>query len=463
MILKAISNSISGAENSTQGVVDVLGRLQTGSFFEQLRPASWRGIPFAVLGADTRVGRRNAVHEYPGRDDPWVEDLGRAAREFEFRAFLVGDDVIAQRERLMRAVESGGDGSLVHPTLGVRKVALLEFSCEERWDKGRYFEISFTFMEQGKRRFPTEIQSTGSGVGSASNRLNISSARAFLTRILGPLQSGAQVVNQVVGTAAAWSKAAQDTVKDATSLLNLVNSLPGSFGRLPGGSPGVLSKPGATVASLIGVAAASRKSVSTASSVLNESAAGLSSSTAIDFASLAQSLGSAVADAIDHPFDALRALSRLASYAPKTLVDASSNGLAMSTALSASGDLYRRASLAALASASAAYVPESSDQAIAARSIVLDAFDSEILIAGNQGEDQVYADLKALRAACALDLNSRGANLPNMVEVSSSSPVPSLVLAQRQYRDSSRADELVSEANPIHPAFMPTQFLALSS
>ena len=49
--------------------------------YEDLRPASFRGVSFQVDVASLSAGRRVQVHEYPQRDQPWVEDLGRATRQ----------------------------------------------------------------------------------------------------------------------------------------------------------------------------------------------------------------------------------------------------------------------------------------------------------------------------------------------------------------------------------------------
>lgn len=46
------------------------------SWKNKLRPASFRGASFGVESHQTEQGRRTQVHEYPGRDDPYVEDLG---------------------------------------------------------------------------------------------------------------------------------------------------------------------------------------------------------------------------------------------------------------------------------------------------------------------------------------------------------------------------------------------------
>ncbi len=66
-----------------------LGRLRHGgpghdmSWSDQLLPASFRGVPFGVLGSRSRFGRRLAVHEYPYRDRPgprtWAGPPGGSA------------------------------------------------------------------------------------------------------------------------------------------------------------------------------------------------------------------------------------------------------------------------------------------------------------------------------------------------------------------------------------------------
>ena len=50
--------------------------------------ASFRGVPFFVESSDISAGRRTVTHQYPQRDEPFTEDLGRAAREYELSAFV---------------------------------------------------------------------------------------------------------------------------------------------------------------------------------------------------------------------------------------------------------------------------------------------------------------------------------------------------------------------------------------
>ncbi|WP_270796216.1 DNA circularization N-terminal domain-containing protein [Aeromonas sp. QDB11] len=80
---------------------------------DRLQPASFRGVAFKVDSDDLQVGRRTVLHEYPGRDTPSVEDLGRETREYAISAYLIGHDFIAERDRLIEALEQAGPGDLV--------------------------------------------------------------------------------------------------------------------------------------------------------------------------------------------------------------------------------------------------------------------------------------------------------------------------------------------------------------
>lgn len=186
-------------------------------------------------------------------------------------------------------------------------------------------------------------------------------------------------------------------------------------------------------------------------------------SNANDFAVAAQELAAALYGAAVKRADALRLLSSLADFFPDDVTSTSVIGSAMAVTQDATGELFRRAAIVALARASAEYEPTSADDAAAVRQAVCGALDAEIVSAGDHGQDATFNALRALRAAVSHDLAMRGAQLAGVVRVGSNLSMPAPVLAQRLYRNPVRSDELVSQANPIHPAFMPTKFKALSS
>ena len=456
--------AVAGISDSTQGVVDVLGRLSTGSFWDQLQPASFRGVPFGVEGAAGQAGRRNASHEYPFRDVGWIEDLGRSQRRFQITGFVNGDDVIAQRDRMFAAVEAPGDGELVHPTLGRVQVSLMGFEWEESRERGRTFVYRFQFERQGQRLYPSSTVDGAAAVSSAAARLGSSSAAAFVAKSLSALSNGAAAINQAAQQATAWAQQAQQVGNDATSLIKLAVSLPGQFGRLLGLASGITvgevvpTNANLTVADLVSAAAVSRASVATACSALVSTASQLGASSTQPFTDAAQALVAAIAAAASTPGDALRGLITLAGFSPA--VTAAGDDLVVQGACA---DLFRRVALAAMATASSTYQPQSSGDAAAVRSQVLAVLDAEVTIAGDQFEDDVYGSMRSLRAQVVQDLNTRGAQLPTLVTVTMAAALPALVLAQRLYRDVDRADELVARADPIHPAFMPRAFSALNA
>jgi len=49
--------------------------------------------------------RRQAVFEYPQKDKPFVEDLGRSLRSIDVKGFIVGQDYAARAKRLIEAFE----------------------------------------------------------------------------------------------------------------------------------------------------------------------------------------------------------------------------------------------------------------------------------------------------------------------------------------------------------------------
>jgi len=93
------------------------------SWRDQIRPASFRGITFGVTADDAESGRRTVVHEFPQRDDVYVEDLGVATGRFTLQAFVQGGDYMQRRDALERALNEPGPGTLVHPWYGEFQVS----------------------------------------------------------------------------------------------------------------------------------------------------------------------------------------------------------------------------------------------------------------------------------------------------------------------------------------------------
>lgn len=302
MSISSKVNTALGAVSKVQGLLGAASSISglfagnglNGSAFDsgwrsRLQPASFGGVPFGVFGGQIRVGRRNAVHEYPFKDQVWVEDMGRAARRISLHGFLVengrygGGDVIAQREQLIAVCEAPGKKTLVHPTLGALNVALLDTAMEERWDNGRVFEITFSFIEEGERTFPSALSDTRAEVNSLADLADAAVGGDFSSAVSGALAQGASVVNQAVSTASTWANTALGLATDATNLMHMVNSLPGANGRYFGGRTRGIGKLNAQLASvstipqLIAAGTVARARVTSAAAALTAAAQEISS------------------------------------------------------------------------------------------------------------------------------------------------------------------------------------------
>lgn len=209
------------------------------SFFNQLYPASYRGVPFFVESNTTEIGRRNVEHIYPFRDTPYMEDIGRAPRVFQVEGFLVGDDVISQRNTMAAAAEQPGPGTLVHPTFGRVSVSLAD-RVRFREDKthGRMIAVTFSFEESGQKLFPSQGQNTGTAVINASSAANQAMSDNFASQIGPSIALGASVAVQALRTISGWVGEAGQLGNDSTNIFHLASNMDGSFGRFFGGNTG---------------------------------------------------------------------------------------------------------------------------------------------------------------------------------------------------------------------------------
>lgn len=480
------------------------GSQQPAKVLPALKPASWRGVPFAVVNSSAGGGRLVVVHKYPGKEEVWTEDIANGPGEYHFRGFILdgsiklgGTTIVTQRAKLIAAFEQKGSGTLVHPTLGNLTVNLRRWTMSEALDASGYSELDLEFVDAGKQVFPTAQQSNGVAFpAGTSDPVQIAAAAraanpvAASSRLKTALQSDAAYVidrlasgqsisalallgmgtgllglagvrADLVTSIAIWAAKAIILAKDATSLLRLTAVLPGNYGRFgQGGNAGLTASNASAysastkVADLISVASTQRVAVSSAAANLNAVAAATDLTNPIDLQPAASALMDAVIACCADPADAIRLLLQL--------IGATIGGNQTQTTYVVS-QLVMRAAAAALCEASAAYQPASADDAALRIAQICPALDALSLQASAMGDDASYTTLAACRSAVAADLRARGATLAQVRTFDLPAPVPALALAQRLYRDATRADQLVAQAQPANPLFFPPQFQALAS
>ena len=116
--------------------------------------AMYKGVPFIIDGDSFTTGRRTIEHQFPQRDIPYSEDLGRAARVFDVNGMLLGDDYLEQRDKLVFICEENGNGELVHPYYGVIDVICKSITITNIRTETRVCKFQATFVETGSLTFP---------------------------------------------------------------------------------------------------------------------------------------------------------------------------------------------------------------------------------------------------------------------------------------------------------------------
>jgi prophage DNA circulation protein len=129
---------------------------------DEWMPARFRDALFHIESGSKESGRRLVVHEFPKRDLPYSEDMGRRAIEFTVRGYVIvypknnaeadilyTRDYRKPRDRLITALEVEGFGELQLPTLPPMQVAVQRYRVTEENRFGGFAVFDMTFVEQG--------------------------------------------------------------------------------------------------------------------------------------------------------------------------------------------------------------------------------------------------------------------------------------------------------------------------
>ncbi|MFM9902133.1 MAG: DNA circularization protein [Polaromonas sp.] len=387
----------------------------------ELVGGQFRGIPFHTVDADLKVGRRTVLHEYPQRDVPYVEDLGRRARQYAVEAYVLGDNYFAERDALINAIETAGPGELVHPRYGRLIVAVQDYvTVKESAAQGGIARFSIVFVAAGQNVFPQAEDSTVGKVEEAADATDQAAEDDFgqSYSVQGPS------VLSVAGIRALQH--------DVDALLLMARRATDVSG----------------LASIVGAVAG-----------LTGSMAGLIRTPVV----LAQRLSSIYGQfnqALRRPLSAFAELQSVYSSntRPSQTARAGSSTARSLRNEAARSDLQRRLALSNQARALAMAIADAdlvatADQARALRDALLVQIDQELET--NDPAPAVASALGALRAAVVRDVSARSEFLKRRGSFATTAVLPALVVAHRFYQDATRADELVLRNGVRNPAFVP--------
>lgn len=383
-----------------------------------LQPASFRGVPFFVDSRDVETGRRTVLHEFPGRDVPFVEDLGRKARTFSVEAYVLGPDYMPSRDALLDACEKAGAGRLVVPWSGEILVACTGCRLRESRTDGGMATFSLSFAEAGEAATPTGSASYARRADyRADNALSVAGMRLDRNLLRDGMPAG--------------------VLSDSLSSMRSVADDVASYRTLYGDPSGLLGH----LASLSGLSLSGFAALAPSSLLLPffGDSAGIPSSGHGQRASEMLSIAEA-APQVTMPAGAGRVRTVQAE-----------NRMAVAT-------YQRQAAVAEAARSAALSAPESRREAATLRADVCDAIDG---VLDDSRDDDVHTSFTDLRTATVRALAESGGSAPEVISIRPPVVLPSLVVAHRVESVAALdAERDLLRRNAVrHPGFLPAKEL----
>lgn len=410
--------------------------------WENLRPASFRGVAFEVESHSESGGRRVELHEYPLRDTPYAEDLGKKAGKWQIEAFLVNgkSGYAERRDKLREALNASGPGTLIHPYLGELSVSVDGYSLKETTREGGYCTFSISFVEAGQPVEPDVEKDTAANVLDKAEAAKEAATAGFLDEympLLEDLEGLAGKVPALLSEATAFLGTPLSILSRAQSAASSVLALPDRLASRILGYLGTIRQLGGIATSGLKMNALTallgKKSAGTANSWLvtsNGVIAGIVGET-----SWPQAGGGSIGGGTPSPETPGVVASTVANRAETPLID-----------LIAAGAVIE----AAIESADADY--GTADDALASRDAVLEAIDE---VQRANCSDAVFTALSELAAAVNEDLTTRGAELPKLGSATLFMSMPALAASYRLYGDVGQADAIVARNRIRHPGRVP--------
>lgn len=113
------------------------------------RRASFRGALFWVEKEGKEGGRRLAIHEIAGADDPIGEDFGRRTGRFMITAYVAGEGAPEEAAALMAALDGAGFSTLTLPMDAGFTAGCLGYERNRERDKNGYVAFDIEFIRFG--------------------------------------------------------------------------------------------------------------------------------------------------------------------------------------------------------------------------------------------------------------------------------------------------------------------------
>lgn len=400
---------------------------------DDLLPAKLDDVEFHYRSVKDRAGNRNVLHEFPGGDAPFVEELGRKAQRWIVEAFLLGENYHVALHNLTDVLDTPGVRKFQHPYKGELPAKLLGEYVVTRTDtEGGIGKVAFTLVEAGLG-FPLTPVDSGANVrklaGLALLALEgktkfslLGAIKGVIAAVLGALGKALSAINKVNGKIAAALG-----VLDSAAFL--VDSIGDSLTKLINTPGALMNKLNNLLGSVIGL-------VTGLLDLVPQTAVGV------------EEPHYPQADILLETFVALSAFEALPEAIPTNTPQAALEV----AAVDAVNLNISAATLALTASAATTADLESAAGAAKMQAALVGGFDKTL--ATPDLDPEVAEIFAALKAETVKHLTAVQQDLPNLSAHIPKQTLPALVVAYELYEDASRDGEILRRNKVRHPNFL---------
>ncbi len=394
------------------------------------RKASFRGVEFKITERSWSSGRRNHLHEYPDKDTPYAEDLGKKAGNYPVTAFVIGDDYQSKRDALRKACTEKGPGELIHPDYGSLTVLCDSITVRESHSAQRMATFELVFIEAGAQAIPeTSIDLSDSVLSSASDMMaaakndflsgfSLSEGVAGLTSLVGNI---ADVANDAIDAIGSGLEYAEDMAGDLTGAMNKLVDAAISAAELKNSAERFLNMPS-------------------------------------ELASRIDTVFSVVASMAGTKPEAFATVRELASQsnASDNASTANEDARAEKLAMQHIEQLTKQVVVAKEAEVITNIEFDNAEDATAVLESFIDDIDEVELFEPVEPSSELMQALRNTKEVVVEYIREIILELPRMRTIQLPEKMPSLVLAYDLYEDLSRADEIESRNKIPYPSFVPS-------
>ncbi|MEE4750253.1 DNA circularization N-terminal domain-containing protein [Pseudomonas alliivorans] len=457
---------------------------------DSLLPASFRGVGFFISSTVVPIGRKGQLHEFPQRDEPYFESLGKQSQVHTVTAFIVGPDCFEQRDKLLQALETPGAGELVHPWLGRMQVQVGDCDMTHSLAEGGIVHLNLKFYPDQPLKFPTSTLNTGRQLMQASEGLLDSALRRYravmatVDAVRINIQALRSTLSGVFATIQRQFASFMTVYSDATALVHSLVNAPYTlstmfstfFASFQGDSRRSSRESSGNNVGAGGAASGGGSTGSGSGSSGGSNAGGSSGGVSGSAGSVAS--GSRNASGVESvPYRSIISDATQQAQAVSSINQINQGGgLDTGVTAQATADLVQDALLVKVARVVASMpvavstkpilvVPsldqqrvqplQRADVPVADDVIELrDTLSAAIWDAALKADPEHYLALNTLRHALISHLNAVAASGVRLQDMKVSEPLPALVLAYRRFGDASRSHEVVQRNRIPHPGFV---------